>query len=342
MIDSIKLLIPIENTELLLKLRGTLTRFRKEDLKRNSIEFEFYASNIELGSYERTVAIKSTNNPQGFFVEFSVPKYVKGNNVEMLHPEQLRPAMERLYTELCVHMEHELPHFTTWPVYRLDICYNWILKNYEEAQHSIDFIKLIDFPRKKKHVWDTSVMYQGTAYTVKFYLKGPEFQRNDFKKVNSDEAPVLQEWANKILRFEIALKRIYLEEFLGLDKVYIDDLTDIEKTEEMLIYYLDKVFKYTNNQTMENAAIKNILFSHFSNAKATRLYSFYKDFYFNDEMKTMYMHGGLNRSTIYRNKRDLKAVGIGISKELIGHDTSALEKLQIPSPAAKFDLLDYS
>jgi len=120
MIDTIKLFIPIDDLELIKKLNGTLTRFRKEDLKKNIVEFEFYSSNVELGSYSRTVGIKSTNTPQGYFIEFSVPKYVKGNNVEMLHPEQLKPAIEKLYVELCEHMEYKLPHFSTWLLYHSD------------------------------------------------------------------------------------------------------------------------------------------------------------------------------------------------------------------------------
>lgn len=59
MIDSIKFLIPISDTLLITTLEGNLSRFKKEDLKAGTTEFEFYASHIELGSHSRTVSIKS-------------------------------------------------------------------------------------------------------------------------------------------------------------------------------------------------------------------------------------------------------------------------------------------
>lgn len=341
MIDTIKLFIPIENTDLLLKLKGTLSRFRKENLKTNEVNFEFYSSQVELGSHDRNVNIMSTNTPQGFFVEFSVPKYLKDNNVEMIEPKELNIAIPKLYEELCNHMDYVLPHYSTWPVYRLDVCYNWIFQNEETATRAIDFIKLIDFPRKKKYIWDTSVMYKGSAYTVKFYLKGPEFLKNDFKKVkNKDKAHSLQYWANRILRFEIGIRKNHLQDFLGRRPVLIEHVTDHTTIEEILQHYLALLFKYLNQTTMSNESIKENLFAHFTNQRATRLYDFYQNFYFNPEMKQMYLRGGLNRSTIYRYKTDLQSAGIGLSSELIDLDSPILEKFIIPSPDAKFDLPD--
>ena len=92
---------------------------------------------------------------------------------------------------------------------------------------------------------------------------------------------------------------------------------------------------------MNDENIKKILFDNFTKMKATRLYQFYKDFYFNDEMKNMFLRGGLNRSTIYRNKKDLKRVGIGISVEKSPDTKNILEQLTIPSPNSCFDLIDY-
>lgn len=343
MIDTIKFLIPIQDPNLLLKLKGSLKRFRKEDLKTNEVHFEFYSSQIELGSYNRNVNIMSSNQPQGFFVEFSVPKYLKGNNVEMIEPKELNIAIPKLYEELCKHMEYKLPHFSTWSVYRLDVCYNWIFQNKDTATRAIDFIKLIDFPRKKKYIWDTSVMYKGRAYTIKFYLKGPEFRKNDFDIVyekDEDSAHKLLYWANRILRFEVGIRKNHLQEFLGQKSVLLEHITDHQTIEETLKHYLDKLFKYLDRQTMKNEDIKTILFANFTPQKATRLYDFYQNFYFNPEMKQMYLRGGLDRSTIYRYKKDLERVKIGLSSDFIEQDVQILEKFIIPSPDVKFDLLD--
>jgi II/X family phage/plasmid replication protein len=342
MIDTIKFLVPMKDRNLIEQLKGTLTRFRKDDLKTGKMEFEFFSSNIELGSYHRTVAIKFTEIPLGFFIEFSVPKYAKGNNVEMINPHELPNILTRLYDELCNHVNYKLPHYSLWPIYRLDVCYNWILKDENEATYAMDFLRRIDFPRKKKYIYDTSVMYKGSAYTIKFYAKGAEFKVHDFKKIDLNRATLLQLWANKIVRFEVNLKRTYLQQFFLLDKVFLEDVTNDETILEILKYYLEKkVFSFLNIKSMTDENIKQILFDNFSKPRATRLYQFYKDYFFSEEMKNMFRSGGLNRSTIYRNKRDLKNVGVGISIEKSPESKSILEQLVIPSKNSKFDLVDY-
>ncbi len=323
-------------------LKGNLMRFRKDDLKTGKVEFEFFSSNIEVGSYKRTIAIKSTELPQGFFIEFSAPKFAKGNNVEMIHPHELSEILAQLYVELCNHMNYELPHFSFWPIYKLDVCYNWIFQNQNEATYAMDFLRRIDFPRKKKYTYDTSVMYKGSAYTIKFYAKGSEFKVHDYKKIDTNNAVQLQAYANKIVRFEISLKRVYLQDFFLLEKVYLKDILDDEAIEEILKYYLEKkVFCYLNTDSMSDETIKQILFDNFTKTKATRLYQFYKDFYFSDEMKNMFLRGGLNRSTIYRYKTDLKQVGVGISIEKSPETKNILEQLVIPSKNSRFNLIDY-
>ncbi len=318
-------------------------RFRKDDLKTGKVEFEFFSSNIELGSYHRTVAIKSTNVPQGFFIEFSVPKYAKGNNVEMIYPHELPNIIARLYDELCTHMNYKLLHYSLWPIYRLDVCYNWLFKNQNESTYAMDFLRRIDYPRKKKYTYDTSVMYKGSAYTVKFYAKGAEFTAHDYKKLEPDRADSLQAWADRIVRFEVNLKKTYLQDFFKLEKVYLKDVTDDDTIFEVLKYFLEKkVFFYVNANSMTDENIKQILFENFTKTKATRLYQFYKDYYFNEEMKNMFLRGGLNRSTIYRYKKDLKQVGIGISIEKSPTSQNIIEQLIIPSPTSRFDLIDYS
>jgi II/X family phage/plasmid replication protein len=205
----------------------------------------------------------------------------------------------------------------------------------------MDFLRRIDFPRKKKYTYDTSVMYKGTAYTVKFYTKGAEFSAHDYDKIEINRAMALQAWADRIVRFEVNLKRVYLQESFGLDKVYLKDIIDDDDITETLKYFLEKkVFFYLNANSMTDENIKQILFENFTKTKATRLYQFYKDYYFNEEMKNMFMRGGLNRSTIYRYKKDLKQVGIGISIDKMPESKNILEQLIIPSPTSKFDLFD--
>ena len=341
MIDTLKLLIPIEDVSLLERLQGNLTRFRKEDLKKGLTIFEFHSSNLELGSYQRNVMLRSSQNPAGLFVECSFAKYAKGNNVEMIYPHDLLAIGEQLYTELCTHLEYELPQISTWVIYRLDVCYNWLLDSENAAQYAMDFIQRIDYPRKKKLVWDTSVMYQGTSYNVKFYMKGAEFLKHDFKEISghdNDRAYFLQQYAKRILRYEVGLRRVYLSEFFGVKNVHLTDIANDEVILDMLKHFLNKVFFYINTKTMNTAEVLQLLRENFSKTKVLRLFQFYKAFYLDDpETKNMYLTGGMNRSTIYRYKKDLQRIGVGFS---MGDGKGILEKLVIPSETTQFELVE--
>ena len=304
--------------------------------KQKNIHYELYASNIELGLHKRNVTIRISDKfIFGIFIEFSVAKYQRGNNVEMVLPSDLNTILETLQKEISKYIEYELPNFNRWIIYRLDVCYNWIFQNLEEAELVMSFIQRIDYPRKKKSTYDTSVMYVGSAFTIKFYLKGAEFKKNDFKvisEVNSLRALELQYWANKIVRYEIGFKKKYLEELFGYKNLSVEHLLDIYKIEEILSYYLkDRVLKYVSVKNTTEAQVEEIIFNNFTKIKATRLLQFYRDFFLEDgAIKNRMLAGGLNRSTIYRYKIDLKKIGVGFNlPNNVG--SSLLEQLTVPS-----------
>ncbi len=343
MIDTIKFLVPIDDIRLLQKIKTTFTQIKKSDLKTGKIDYEFYTSSVNLGSHNRNVSIRiSDTKPIGIFIEFSVPKYEKGNNIEMTHPSDLNKILEKFYKEACSHIEYTLPHFSTWQIYRLDICYNWIFKNTTEAEAVMSFIQRIDYPRKKKSTYNTSVMYVGTAYTIKFYLKGAEFRKNDFKKIKDDEAIKLLPWADRMVRFEIGFKKRYLKDVFGYEPLLAEHIQEDEQIEWLLSYYLnDKVFCYVTPKNTTEAQIVEKLESVFSKTKSTRLFQFHKDFNLESgTTRSLILSGGLNRSTIYRNKKDLKKadVGFDISNSL---KSGLIEQLVIPSGNSKFDLVDF-
>ena len=339
MIDTIKFLIPIDNVQELLSLRNTFTQFKKEDLSTGRIEFEFYTNNVELGSFSRSIAIRMSDNPLGFFLEFSIPKYAKGNNVEMIHAYSIYNLIEELYDELCFKVNYKFIHFSKWQIYKLDICYNWLFENEERATHAMQFIQRIDYPRKQKYVYDTSVMYRGSSYTIKFYLKGAEFRKHDFKALPVDSAIQIYDYAKRILRFEVSLKRQQVEDLWGFDSVYITHILDDSKIMYFLNHYLnDRVFKYINLKSTNDLDVEQVLYSTFTKKKATMLYMFYKNYYFDTPIKKKILQGGLSRMTIYRYKKELKAIGIGFEINEDIKIMNVLEELIIPSSNSKFDL----
>lgn len=341
MIDTLKFLIPIDDQSVLNKIKTKFKRFRKDDLETGKMEFEFFNGDLELGTYHRKIAVKVSNNPSGLTIEFSIPKYWKGNNVEMIHANELPKIMDQFYGEVCDRIDYTLAHYSTWIIYRLDICYNWILENEERVMYAINFLQRLDVARKNKSTYRTTVMFGGRVCSIKFYAKGSEFKKHDAKEILFDRSYPLQLFADKILRYEVGLRKDYLAKQLGKKTVYLRDITSDELIIKLLNFYLkDNVFKYIHLDTMTNEDIKEILFSKFTQAKATRLYQFYKGFYFDQEMKQMWLAGGMDRVTIYRYKKDLKDAGIGFSSDILPETVNIIKSLVIPSSTSKFNLLD--
>ena len=350
MIDTIKFNVPINNHDILEKLKTVFVELKREDKKTKDIKFAYYSLDLFLGKYKKKIIVKIEEKySHGLSVEFSIPKYHKGNSIEMIWPRELDEIIRTFYEELCFHLGIALPHFTTWEIQKLDVCYNWIFTTKQEAETVMSFLQRIDFPRKKKYSYVTSVMYKGTAYTLKFYLKGDEFKAHDLKDKDFqnnhtlNEIFELGEWADRIVRYEVAFRKKYFIKLFGKKLITLEDIRDDKQIEDILSFYLkEKVFKYVTLRNTTDAQLEEILYSNFTKIKALRLFQFYRDYYFGDgAVKNRMITGGLNRSTIWRYKTDLKRVGIGFNfVDKAGE--SLLAKLVIPSESSRFDLVDAS
>lgn len=340
MIDTIKFLIPVESTLDLISLRDQFIEIKKENLKSNEIEFQFYIHEMNVGSFSRFINVKMSEFPLGFFVEFSIPKYEYGNNVEMVRPHSVYYIIQKFYDELKKLIDYNFVHFTKWEIYRLDICYNWLFDTEDRAKRAMSFIQRIDFPKKQKYIYESSVMFRGSAYTIKFYLKGSEFYKNDFKEMSEVRAVSIYEYAKRILRYEISIRRQYLQDMLGLKKVTILNIIDDKNIEFYLKYYLeDRILKYIYLGVSKDLDVQELLFKNFTKRKATSLYLFYKNYYFNTEIKDMFLNGGMSRMTIYSYKKELKKLGIGFEVECDDSGIiNVLEELVIPSKNSKFKI----
>lgn len=344
MVDTLKLLIPIADRGFLEQIKTKLVRTRRENLETQELKFEYFTGEVEVGSYSRNVNIYLTeSDPMGFFVEFSLPKQYYNNNVEMVYPFDITYILNNFRNELCKHLRENLPLLSDWIVYRLDVCYNWTFESEAKCQSLMNFIQRIDYPRKKKYLYDTSVMYKGTAYTIKFYLKGAEFKRNDYKvilDIDTIKAEKLLEWSNKVLRFEVEFKKVYLKTLFEKDKVKVSDIADNSEIENILKHYLASVFRYVDKENMKHENVRQVINENFKPAKALHLYQFFKGYYFEPDEKFQ-IKKGLNASTIWRYKKDLKSIGVSFEENLGDSNFIAVEELVIPSEKGKFDLLDY-
>ena len=151
MIDTIKFLVPIDDIIFLESLKTVFIENKKEDLNTKEIKYAYYSSEVYVGSHSKKIIIRLEEKfYTGLSIEFSIPKYAKGNNIEMIWPSELSAILNTLYTELCFHLGVVLPDVATWKIQRLDLCYNWIFTTKEEAENVMGFLQRIEYPRKKK------------------------------------------------------------------------------------------------------------------------------------------------------------------------------------------------
>lgn len=151
-------------------------------------------------------------------LEFSVPKYWYGQNIHLLYDfqEALRELKTLLDRQFQLRSKAKLPDVQTWHVLRADCCYAWRFPSQRMAQQFLNSLKRHHFPRKQPVIRPDSLFFQGNTFSVKVYLKLPEFKAHDRKELLKAEASL--EWINLcedladgVLRFEVTMRYRYLK-----------------------------------------------------------------------------------------------------------------------------------
>ena len=155
---------------------------------------------------------KSEETFLGF--EFSVPKYWYGHNIYLLH--DFIKALEGFKSLVESQLDFEVADLNSWQLSRLDCCYAWRCPNQPTAEQMLNSLKSLRFPYKKPTIYPTALSFPGATYSVKFYLKLPEFIKNDRctllkQKVSLEEINHLEDIATGVIRFETTLRRKYLQ-----------------------------------------------------------------------------------------------------------------------------------
>lgn len=151
-------------------------------------------------------------------IEFSIPKYWYGHNIRLLFDfikalEHLKASLEQQFE---LKGKARLPNVVTWRVLRADVCYAWKFPSQRLAQNFLDSLKHLHYPRKKPIHYPTAILFAGQTYSVKFYLKLPEFKSHDRKELLKQNAALewinyCEEIADGVLRFEATLRQKYLK-----------------------------------------------------------------------------------------------------------------------------------
>lgn len=172
---------------------------------------------------------------------FSVPKYFYGHNIaqaicntnevdfSMINSDinhHVKNGFPRLIKYIKTYFSNEFPacpfDMRELELSRIDFCYNQIFKSKSDALEYLEFQRGI----RKKHLRDnstksnnyqTSIHYSNKDYSVKIYHKGTEYSKNDKQehiKINrvshKFDVDYLQEFSDKILRYEITLRPSYM------------------------------------------------------------------------------------------------------------------------------------
>lgn len=151
-------------------------------------------------------------------LEFSVPKYWYGHNIHLLYDfaTPLNHLRDLMNQRLEFKGKRKLVDTACWNVLRADFCYAWRFPSQKLAQRFLDSLKRLHFPRKKPIIYDDAILFVGKTYSVKVYLKLPEFKAHDRKELLKSGASL--EWidyceklADGVLRFEVTCRSQFLK-----------------------------------------------------------------------------------------------------------------------------------
>lgn len=193
-------------------------------------------------------------------IEFSIPKYWYGHNIRLLFDftKALNHLKVSLEQQFGLKGKARFPDVLNWAVLRADICYAWKFPSQRLAQTFLDSLKHLHYPRKKPIYYPTAILFAGRTYSVKIYLKLPEFKNHDRKDLLKQNAAL--EWidycediADGVLRFEVTLRGKYLK------RQNIRSVRDLVRPFEVIEWVEGDI---PMNEVVKEIAISKVLCDH--------------------------------------------------------------------------------
>lgn len=236
MIDTIKLAIPLTKRQHALIHNSVVSDDQEQWALFNPFSGELRMIRIkglaqtDQHSFHREIRFDVSpifvENDTYLWIELSLPKLWYGHNIWLLYgfTKALSLLKERLEIELNLTRKNKLPDILTWQVRRLDICYAWKFPSQFTAESYLDSLKHLHFPRKQPVYYSSGLAFIGGTYSLKFYLKLPEFRKHDLpelvkRKYRLEYINDLESRANGILRCEATIRNKYLKREMKVDTV---------------------------------------------------------------------------------------------------------------------------
>lgn len=271
------------------------------------------------GSWCRDITCVIDDFSHRIHVEVSLPKFFQGQNVDLLYDYQVRllDFVCYLYQFFRVTIP-PVERIRQFEVSRVDVCYFY---KHQSQIHAFDMIKAFKMwtkhKRKKVHFYDTSMMFVGRSYSLKFYLKYDEFQRHDRKDIaknitylldsqDKDNQKQLSDYTNMLAYCESMSSGMVRCEFtirkqkLNYDGIKtLGDLVDLD-----IVGYYEKLLEKMGVLKMGHTQ-KEDYFERLKSNKKLLQYCALLETFGEDKVKELY-----NRSNIWRYNKMLAELNI--------------------------------
>lgn len=228
----------------------------------------------------------------------------------------------------------QLPVFRWWQVIQIDVSQIYMFRDKSICRKVIENLKNNYYTKRKTRSYDTSVMYSGSTTTLKFYWKGPEFAKHDYKRMvryirrqldlstsNADgdrQNPILTsllvkynnilDRAMRIIRFECSVKQRKLKDLFESETIYVYMLNDsvlhgCMKQELRKVIKEDESMDIVRRSDLVLERLKNL----YGTSLANSLYSTWAQMVQFGEENTRL---GMSKATFYRYRKQLIECGV--------------------------------
>jgi hypothetical protein len=136
-------------------------------------------------------------------------------------------------------------------------------------------------PRKKRSVFESSVMWVGSTYSLKFYEKQPEFEKHDMQKilkVDTHVASTLLANCKNVVRFEITLRRKGITSLIGIPELNLFDFVKTDMPIDKILEWLSWAEKAIGKSYMGESLVKTALVRKWGIKKGGKLFLFYSKY----------------------------------------------------------------
>lgn len=344
-LDTVRFKTPSMALPLVRMIEARGTHYQCIDNASGMTTWEFTRTNLR-GSFDSRIMVKPMHEdcvkskhgrpewhpcPPYLVIECSLPKAFYGQNIYGCI-EDLPEAANRLQGLLQDALGVPLPPSENWTVQRVDWAENFQLP-YQAVQEFFEGVYHVAFPRRKMQKYGREALFTpGTTTTIKLYHKGPEFEKNDRKRLFSvmrdrfhqarpkDADPhwatrqasrkvaALLRLANNRLRAEVEIHAEKLDYDFGrkprvreITTAYLQEVFDTE------IRRLLREGKDAVTKVRASIAVRDRLEAFYKPELASRLHGFWLGMATHGEDD---MRGRSTRATFYRQRKQLVDAGV--------------------------------